>query len=109
MGVRPPTNGGDDEPESIEFGIAAVDARLKRTDIEFPATEADVREALGTTAIPYDVKGNSIALGKALEAVDVETFESRQELLNALHPVFEHYREERSGGLLGRVRSLFGR
>ncbi|MFC7213152.1 hypothetical protein ACFQO4_03540 [Saliphagus sp. GCM10025334] len=106
MGVRPPSNGPDDEPTSIEFGIAAVDARLKRVDLSFPASRADVLATLGDANIPYDVHGNTVGLETALEHVDRERFESRQELLNALHPVFEEYRKNHSGGFLRQVRTL---
>ncbi|MFP8957083.1 hypothetical protein ACLI4Y_10165 [Natrialbaceae archaeon A-CW3] len=107
MGVRPPTNGSDDEPTSIEFGIAAVDATLKRSELSFPASSDDVRAELGDEQIPYDVHGNAILLETALEEVPQTEFESRQELLNALHPVFETYREEHSSGFMQQLRSLF--
>lgn len=106
MGVRPPANGPDDEPESIEFGIAAVDARLKTTDLSFPASSDEVEATLGGSEIPYDVHGNSVSIQTALEDVDTLEFETRQELLNELHPVFETYRERRSNSVLQQVRSL---
>ena len=107
MGVRPPTQGDDDEPDSIEFGIAAVDAHLRRVELSFPATDDDVAAALGHERVPYDVHGSDVSLGEILAEVDRERFESRQELLNALHPVFEEYRKNRSGGVVAQVRSLF--
>lgn len=106
MGVRPPSNNDDNDPESVEFGIAAVDARLRRSDLSFPATEDDVSGALGHEQIPYDVNGNDVALGVILEEVDQAHFKSRQQLLNALHPVFETYRREHSGGVVQQMRSL---
>ena len=105
MGVRPPSN-DNDEPESIEFGIAAVDARLKRADLEFPASSEDVTAELGSARIPYDVHGNDVPLETALERVDRRRFESRQELLNALHPVFEEYRKRHSNSVVQQVRAL---
>ncbi|SDR12659.1 DUF5789 family protein [Natronobacterium texcoconense] len=106
MGVRPPSNGDDDEPESVEFGIAAVDARLERTDLSFPASKDDVAAELGSERIPYDVHGNDVSLGEMLAEVDAEEFRSRQELLNELHGPFEEYRREHSGGVFQQVRSL---
>lgn len=105
MGVRPPS-GGDDEPESIEFGIAAVDARLRRTDLPFPATDREVAAALGDEEIAYDVHGNTVALREILEDVERDSFEDRQELLNALHPAFERYRKNRGGSVVKQVRSF---
>ncbi|EMA35346.1 DUF5789 family protein [Halobiforma nitratireducens] len=106
MGVRPPSNGDDDEPESIEFGIAAVDARLKDSDLTFPATKDDVAAELGTERIPYDVHGNDVSLGEMLAEVDQAEFRSRQQLLNELHGPFEEYRQEHSGGVFQQVRSM---
>ncbi|GAB7018184.1 DUF5789 family protein [Halostagnicola bangensis] len=106
MGVRPPSNNDDDDPESVEFGIAAVDARLRRSDLDFPATEDDVSAALGHEQIPYDVHGNDVALGVILEEVTQTRFDSRQQLLNALHTEFEAYREEHSGGVVQQMRSI---
>lgn len=106
MGVRPPSSGDDDEPESVEFGIAAVDARLKDADLSFPATRADVEAELGDESIPYDVHGNDVLLSKMLNEVHIDEFRSRQELLNALHGPFEEYRRDNSGGVVQQVRSL---
>lgn len=106
MGVRPPSNGDDDEPESVEFGIAAVDARLKHADLSFPATKDDVAAELGDEKIPYNVHGNDVPLGEMLSEVDAEEFRSRQELLNGLHHPFEEYRQRHSGGVVQQFRSL---
>lgn len=106
MGVRPPSNGDDDEVDSIEFGIAAVDARLRRSNLTFPATAAEVRSELGDQQIPYDVHGSDVELETILEATGQDRFESRQQFLNALHPEFEAYREEHSGGVVQQMRAL---
>lgn len=106
MGVRPPSNGNDDEPDSIEFGIAAVDARLKRADLSFPASNDEVAAHLGTEQIPYNVHGDTVALGEILAESGQDRFESRQELLNALHPAFEDYRKRHSNGVVQQVRSF---
>ena len=106
MGVRPPSSGDDDEPESIEFGIAAVDARLKEANLAFPATKEDVEAELGHERIPYNVHGNDVALGEMLAEVETEEFRSRQELLNELHGPFEEYRRNNSGGVFQQVRSM---
>ncbi|MFC4245629.1 hypothetical protein ACFOZ7_01185 [Natribaculum luteum] len=106
MGVRPPSNDDDDDPHSIDFGIAAVDARLRRSDLSFPATNDDVAAELGHERIPYDVHGNDVALGEVLSEIERDTFENRQELLNALHPEFEAHRKRHSSGVVGQMRSL---
>ena len=106
MGVRPPTNGDNDEPESIEFGIAAVDARLKGSDLSFPASREDVVAELGGQGIPYDVHGNTVTLEEILADVSVQQFDSRQELLNVLHPAFESYRKRHGSGVIDQLRSF---
>ncbi|MFC6716943.1 hypothetical protein ACFQGT_16185 [Natrialbaceae archaeon GCM10025810] len=105
MGVRPPSN-DDDDPEGIEFGIAAVDARLRRSDLSFPASSDDVAAELGHERVPYEPNGNTVSLGEMLEEVDRNRFESRQELLNALHEPFEEHRRKHSGTVVSQVRSL---
>lgn len=106
MGVRPPANDIDDEPETIEFGIAALDARIEDRNVSFPTTATDLDAAHGDIAVAVDAAGHEITLSAALAECPQERFESRQALLNALHPVFETKREQRSGGILGRLRSL---
>jgi hypothetical protein len=105
MGMRPPS--GDSEPELIEFGIAAVDAEVSDSELSFPATREDVESALGDIRIEYDATGNSIALSRALDRADQESFDSEQDLLNALHPVFEDLRNTSGPGFVSWLRSLF--
>ena len=103
MAARPPTDDLDD-PDPVEFGIAALDAHLEEADLAFPATADEVTAALGDPAVPYEPAGTTVALSTVLERVDRERFESRQELLDATHPAFERLRER--GGLLAWLRSL---
>jgi hypothetical protein len=104
MGVRPPSNGTGTEPETIEFGIAALDARLDERNVSFPVSAADLDAAHGDISVAVDASGTEITLSDALAACDQRSFDSQQELLNALHPVFEAKRE--SSSLLERLRSL---
>jgi hypothetical protein len=106
MGVRPPQQGDDEEPETIAFGIAALDEYLERSDVTFPATETDLTAELGDPEIPYDAKGHGMALSQALESTHTNRFETRQDLMNALHPVFEAKRERTNNSLVGRLRLL---
>lgn len=106
MGVRPPTS-DDAEAELIEFGIAALDARLNDANLDFPATKEEVIEAVGNDPIEYDASGNTVELARALDRTDRDSFESEQDLLNALHPVFEDLRNSAAPGVLGWLRSLF--
>jgi hypothetical protein len=106
MGVRPPQNDDDDEPDTITFGIAALDAHLERADVEFPVDEATLLEELGDPEIAYDASGATVPLSDVLEKVHLREFDSEQELLNTLHPVFESYRERAGNSILGQLRAL---
>jgi hypothetical protein len=106
MGVRPPSNGADESPDVIEFGIAALDAQVSNADVSFPASKSDLRTALGGSKIAYNASGNAIAVNDLLEQLQQEHFESEQELLNAAHPVFERKRERASTNVLAQLRQL---
>ncbi len=105
MAVRPPQD-DDEEPENLAFGIAALDARLDEADVEWPATDSEVLTALGDPSIPYDASGNEVALADVLDRVPVREYDSETELLNALHPVFEEYRENSTRSVIGQLRAL---
>jgi hypothetical protein len=106
MGVRPPSDDIDAEPDVVEFGIAALDARMESEAVSFPATAAELSDQWGHVEIPYDAAGHSVRLGTALTEADREEFETKQDLLNALHPVFERKREATSTSLLAQLRAL---
>jgi len=106
MGVRPPSDDSDDSPDVIEFGIAALDARLSDADVSFPATKTELRRALGNERVPYDASGHELRLADALDDVDSAEFETEQELLNEIHPVFEHERQRASRSVVAQLRRL---
>ncbi|WP_435347054.1 hypothetical protein [Haloarchaeobius sp. HRN-SO-5] len=105
MGVRPPSN-DTNEPSSLEFGIAAVDAHLDEYDVEYPATTTDLQRRLGHIDVPFDMNGNTLSLRDALSEAEPDEFEDEQALLNALHPVFERKRTGTRAGLVSRLRTL---
>jgi hypothetical protein len=106
MGVRPPSNDVDDEPDVVEFGIAALDARIEEADVTFPMSAAELDDEYGHTEIPFDAAGNTMTVGEALREADREQFDSQQDLLNGLHPVFERKRQAASTSLVARLRAL---
>ena len=106
MAARPPQE-DPEEPDAITFGIAALDGRLDDTDLTFPADSDVVVETLDDPEIPYDPSGQSIALSEALDDTGMTEFATEDDLLDALHPVFEERRRSASTGLLGRLRALF--
>lgn len=106
MGVRPPANDDDDTPDVIEFGIAALNAKLSDADIQYPTDTQSLTNEVGYIEVPYDASGHSMTLEEALEETDKHTFKHEQELLNALHPVFEAKREATANSLLAQLRSL---
>jgi len=105
MGARPPQN-DTSEPEVIEFGIAALSARLEKADVEFPTTSQTLIAAVDETAIPVDGSGNTVELRTVLDALPREEFEKESELLELLHPVFEKERKKAGKSVVGRLRTL---
>lgn len=106
MAVRPPQDDISEGPDTIAFGIAALDSYLDESDVTFPTDEEGLRDSLGSVDIPYNAAGNTITLDSALEQVPKQHFESKRELLNALHPVFEERRVSGGSGILNRIRSF---
>lgn len=106
MGVQPPTDGIDEEPDVIEFGIAALDAELEARDISFPIDAEDLVTSHGDVTVPIDAAGHETTLREVVDAADRQSFDSEQDLLNELHPVFEAKREAVSRSLLARLRGL---
>ena len=104
--MRPPPSDDGDEPDVITFGIAALDARLTEAEVSYPIDAGTLVRDLGDPEVPYDANGSSVRLSEALEETHIERFETEQELLNALHPVFEQYRERSAGGILAQLRGL---
>ncbi|ERG94899.1 MAG: hypothetical protein J07HQW2_01341 [Haloquadratum walsbyi J07HQW2] len=105
MAVRPPQQ-DDDDPDTLTFGIAALDAHLSEADLTFPATTREVVLGLGDPAVPYDASGSTVSLSEAFDDVEKGEFDNKTELLNALHPVFEEYRVTSSGGFLKQLRAM---
>jgi len=103
MGVRPPT-GRTGEPEAVEFGIAVLADEVAESDLAFPADATAVVRALDDPAVPVDARGRKVGLSTAMAEVEADRFDSERDLLNALHPVFESYRGDRSTGWLGALR-----
>lgn len=106
MAAGPPNDDIADGPEAVDFGIAALAAHVDGAELSFPATADEVVATLDDPEIDFDPTGNTVALSVVLERVDRREFESRRELLDALHPEFERLRRS-SGGFLSWVRGLF--
>ncbi|WP_411963435.1 hypothetical protein [Haloferax sp. YSMS24] len=105
MAARPPQNDTSD-PDAIEFGIAALSSDVDDADIDYPADARTIAQALNHVDVPIDAAGNTVAIDDALEATGKDQFDSRRDLLESLHPVFEEFRANASKSLLGRLRAL---
>lgn len=102
MGVRPP-RGDDEEPSTVAFGIAAVDDHLDGVDVSYPISASELDAQIGHVEVPYDALGHTVALGSVIRECERDAFEDEQDLLNALHPVFERHRQ-RGVTMMERVR-----
>ncbi|MFW5938309.1 MAG: hypothetical protein ACOCSN_05125 [Halanaeroarchaeum sp.] len=100
--VPPPSD--DDEPDSVTFGIPALDDLLRDSEVAFPVAADDLVAELEDPEIPCDPTGRSIRLSEAIDRADRRRFESRRDLLNELHPVFEEVRG--TGGVAGWLKRL---
>ena len=60
---------------------------------------------MGHVEVPYDTRGHSVRLEEVLAEVEAERFEDEQELLNAMHPVFERRRQQ-GASMIERVRRV---
>jgi hypothetical protein len=105
MAARPPPQ-DDDEPDSLEFGIAALAKDLSEAEITYPVTADELVRELDDVAVPYNAAGGTVRLSEALESVPQSRFASKAELLDHLHPVFEEYRRSASNNILGQLRAL---
>ncbi|MFC6724687.1 hypothetical protein ACFQE1_09920 [Halobium palmae] len=105
MAARPPQNSSS-EPETVEFGIPALAARLEDARVTFPATSDELVAGLDDPSIPYDVAGHTVSLSEALEELPRDRFETQRELLDLLHPVFEERRTSGAGSVVDRLRGL---
>lgn len=106
MGVQPPSNDATGEPDVVEFGIAALGARVDGFDVEFPVEAATLVDRYGDVTVPVDAAGSEVSVREAVRASGRQRFDSEQDLLNALHPVFEEKREATSRSLVARLRAL---
>lgn len=106
MGVRPPSNGVEEEPDVVEFGIPALAAKLESRDVGYPTDTDTLARQYGDLPIPVDAAGHEVSLAEVLDKVDRRTFESEADLLDALHPVFEAEREAVSRSVVAQLRGL---
>jgi hypothetical protein len=105
MAARPPTGDDNSDAELVVFGIATVDEYLRDADVSFPATGEEVVAALGDPEVKCGPTGRRIALSTAVERTGHREFETRRELLDALHAEFERERQQ-GGGIVSWLRSL---
>jgi len=106
MAARPPADDDDEGPDVVEFGIPAVEGALETAELTYPVDAEGVVEATGDPDVPVDTAGRTLTLSTALDRCDERRFDSRRDLLNALHPVFEDARRSGASGVVGFVRSL---
>jgi hypothetical protein len=106
MAARPPSNDIDDGPDVTEFGIVALDAAVEDWEVSFPVSADELRAEFGDKRIAVDASGHEMALEKALSDCPQRRFDDKQDLLNAMHPIFETERERLSNSLLSQLRAL---
>jgi hypothetical protein len=106
MGVQPPSNDIETDPDVVEFGIAALAASLDSREVDYPVTAERLAREHGDITVPVDAAGHEIRLEEALDKSNAQEFDSEAALLDALHPVFESEREAVSRSVLAQLRGL---
>jgi hypothetical protein len=106
MGVQPPSNDIEEGPDVVEFGIAALAARVEDLDLEYPVEADTLVDQYGDIAVPVDAAGTEVSVAEAVRTSGRHRFSSEQDLLNALHPIFEEKREATSRSILAQLRAL---
>jgi hypothetical protein len=106
MGVQPPSNDIESEPDVVEFGIAALAAALETREVNYPVTADRLASEHGDVTVPVDAAGHDVRLEAALEKAGPSEFKSQADLLDALHPVFESEREAVSRSVVAQLRGL---
>jgi hypothetical protein len=106
MGVQPPSNDIESGPDVVEFGIAALAAKLESREVSYPVSASQLTRQHGDVTVPVDASGHEIELAEALEQSTATEFDSESDLLDALHPVFENEREAVSRSVVAQLRGL---
>ena len=106
MGVQPPSNDIETEPDVVEFGIAALAASLENREVSYPVTADRLAREHGDITVPVDAAGHEVRLEAVLDQAGASEFASEADLLDALHPVFESEREAVSRSVVAQLRGL---
>lgn len=91
----------------MAYGPDAIDELVQEAGLSYPVTARQIERDHALANIDVDDSGLSIMVGEVLARTDADRFESREDLVEKLAPVFERERAERRTGVLGKVKEAF--
>lgn len=91
----------------MTHGPDAVHDLVTESGWSYPVSVRRLEREHALANVQVDEKGNSIMLAEVLGQTDVDRFESREDLVTKLGPVFEAESKQRNVGLLGHIKRTF--
>lgn len=90
----------------MTHGADAVHEIIEDSGWSYPVMMSDLEREHALTNLDIDADGKSIMLGELLVDVEVDRFESQEDLEAKLKPVFEAERERRKLSFFERIKHL---
>lgn len=93
--------------ENMTHGPDAVHALVEESGWEYPVSVRRLEREHALANVQVDADGNSIMVAELLGKAEVDRFESYEDLVTKLGPVFEAESKRRKVGFLGRIKQTF--
>lgn len=91
----------------MKYGPDAIHELAEKSGWSYPVSVRRLKREHALSNIQIDEKGNSIMLAELLTQTEVDRFESYEDLVVKLDPVFEAEIERRNVGFIGHIRKTF--
>lgn len=90
----------------MTYGSKKVAELVEKSGWSYPVSVSRLERKYALTNISIDKKGESMMLGELLAQGDIDRFEDEDDLYEKLEPLFEQERQQRSVGLIGKIKQL---
>jgi hypothetical protein len=91
----------------MTYGPDAIHELVEESGWLYPVSVRRLEREHALANIQVDEKGNSIMLAELLGETDIDQFESYEDLVIKLGPVFETESDRRNVGLIGHLKKTF--
>ena len=91
----------------MTFGPDAVRYLIEESDLSYPVSVRRLEREYALENVELDAAGNSVMLAEILGEVEDDAFESEQDLVETLEPLFEEQSRKRNDGLVASLKRLF--